>query len=89
MTKKETGQFLDEITVLYPSFVRNDTNMNLVLTMWDEALKRYEYKDMHEALQEYFRTDRKGYVPTAGQLIDLIDDGEDTLKPDDHEFLGW
>ena len=87
MTRQETGKFLDELTTLYPNVLRKEINMGLMGNLWEEALKDYSYKDIHEALQDYFRGDIKGYVPTAGQLIDLIDDGYNSLRPDDHVFL--
>lgn len=89
MTKDETGRFLDELVTLYPNSIRKDSNLKLMLKLWEEALKDCSFTDVHQALQAYFKTDTKGYVPTAGQLIDLFEDESDPLKPDDHVFLGW
>ena len=88
MTRQETGKFLDELATLYP-MIKRDTDMALMGDLWEEALKDYSYKDVHAALQDYFRSDTKGYVPTAGQLIECIDDKVDYLHPEGSIFLGW
>ena len=72
MTKTETGKFLNELAALYPNVIRKDSDLNLMATLWDEALKDCDYEDIHKALQDYFRTDQKGYVPTAGQLLEKV-----------------
>lgn len=88
MTREETGDFLDELQALYPNVVRQDSNLDLMLNLWEEALKEFSYEDIHKALQDYFRSDRKGYVPTAGQLIELTLPEADPLMPKDHEYWG-
>lgn len=88
MTKKETGKFLDELAALYPNVIRKDSDLKLMLSMWDEALKDYQYDEIHKALQEYFRSDTRGYVPTAGQLIELTIPFTDPFLPKDHIDYG-
>ena len=86
MTEKESGKFLNELAALYPNVIRKDSDFELMFSMWHEALKEYKYEEIHEALQTYFRRDTKGYVPTAGQLIELT---IDPLNPTDREVEVW
>ena len=89
MTKSETGKFLNELTALYPNVIRKDSDLKLMAELWDEALKDCKYEDIHKALQDYFRADKKGYVPTAGQLIDQTIPFTDPRLPKDHEVWEW
>ena len=89
MTREETGNFLDEIVALYPNVIRKDSDMALMLKLWEEALQDYGYEEIHKALQDYFRNDSRGYVPTAGQLIELARPRSSLTPSSDHEFWGW
>lgn len=89
MTSHDTGIFLNELYALYPNGIRDSSDFALVGSMWEEALKDYEYAEIHTALQKYFQNDTKGYVPTAGQLIELTKPEEDPLLPKDHEDWGF
>ena len=90
MTANETGIFLNELAALYPNVIRKDSNLKLMANMWNEALQDYGYEEIHNALQAYFRNDTKGYVPTAGQLIELIESKHtEPYLDDEHEFWGY
>lgn len=89
MTAKETGIFLNELAALYPNVIRKDSDLKLMANMWNEALQEYGYEEIHNALQAYFRSDSRGYVPTAGQLIELARPRSSLTPSSDHEFWGW
>ena len=89
MTAKETGTFLNELYALYPNGIRDTSDISLTASIWDEALKDYEYTEIHNALLTYFQQDSKGYVPTAGQLIELARPRSSLTPSSDHEFWGW
>ena len=89
MTREKTGKLLDEIVALYPNLIRGGSDMLLMGRMWDESLQDQEYETMHNALILYFKADTKGYVPTAGQLIEIAErEVSDPLRPADHEYWG-
>lgn len=69
MTQQECGDFLDEMIALYPSMMRPGVDQKMLLGLWSELLVDQEYKKAHNALMRYFREDKKGYVPTYGQLF--------------------
>lgn len=84
MTKEETGHFLDDIETLYPNAFQKVSDRNRLLSLWREALKDYDFEVVRNALQRYFKQDVVGRIPTAGMLIELIEEKEEY---DDHEFI--
>ena len=86
MTRKESGVFLNELISLYPNLVRQSSPVKMLAELWSEALKNEEYSQIRAALIKYFKNDTKGYVPTAGQLIELTKEEPDPFLPPDHEY---
>lgn len=86
MTKKETATFLGELMTLYPSLMKSRDDLGKVVDLWHESLKDHTLLEIHDALIRYFQTDTKGYVPTAGQLIELTKEEPDPYIPPDHEY---
>lgn len=86
MTKKETATFLGELMTLYPNITKNRNDLEKVVDLWHESLSQCELYEIHSALIRYFQTDTKGYVPTAGQLIELTKEEVDPLIPPDHDY---
>lgn len=84
MTKDETGHFLDAIETLYPNAFQRVKDPKLMLNLWFEAMKDYDFEVVRSALQRYFKQDVVGRIPTAGMLIELIEEKEEY---DDHEFI--
>ena len=86
MTKGETADFLGELMTLYPSIMKSRDDLGKVVELWHESLKDFGLYEIHAALIKYFQTDTKGYVPTAGQLIELTKEEPDPDVPPDHEY---
>lgn len=86
MTKGETADFLGELMTLYPSIMKSRDDLGKVVELWHESLKDFGLYEIHAALIKYFQTDTKGYVPTAGQLIELTKEEPDPYVPPDHEY---
>lgn len=87
MTVKETAIFLNEMSALYPSIMKNteETKLALMGKLWAEAMKDYDFEVVRSALQTYFKQDIVGRIPTAGMLIELIEEKEERYA--DHEIL--
>ena len=86
MTREQTADFLDELAALYPGVMKNteDSKLALMGKLWHEAMKDYDFEAVRSALQRYFKQDVVGRIPTAGMLIELIEEKEEY---DDHEFI--
>ena len=92
MTREESGLLLNELISLYPNLVRQSSSVKTLAELWNEALQDKDYAQIHAALIKYFKNDTKGYVPTAGQLIEIADEDIPFAEPyidDEHPFLGW
>lgn len=89
MTKDESGRFLNELISLYPNLIRPQQSVKMLAELWAEALADQDYEKIHAALIAYFKTDTRGFVPTAAQLIEFTEEPEDPLMPKDHVFMGW
>ena len=72
MTEQETNKILAMITEIYPSF-RKDRNPGITSQIWYTVLKDKHYIDVQDALQEFFRTDTKGFPPQLGALLAIAD----------------
>ena len=84
MTIEETGHFLDDIETLYPNAFQKVSKRGRLLSLWTDAMKDYDFEAVRSALQRYFKQDVVGHIPTAGMLIELIEEKEEY---DDHEFI--
>ena len=69
MTKEECGKFLNELISFYPNVLRQGTDQRTLFELWNEVLQDAKYTDIHKALIGYFKEDKRGFAPTAGQLI--------------------
>ena len=72
MTEQETNKILAMITEIYPSF-RKDRNPGITSQVWHTVLKDKHYIDVQDALQEFIRTDTKGFPPAPGALLAIAD----------------
>lgn len=69
MTKDECGKFLNELISIYPNLLRKEIDLETLANMWFEVLQNEDYTKTHNALAHYFRTDKSGFPPTAGQIL--------------------
>lgn len=87
MTKEQTADFLDELSAFYPGIMKevDDARLALMGKLWADAMKDYDFEVVRSALQTYFKQDVVGRIPTAGMLIELIEEKEERYA--DHEIL--
>jgi len=85
VTIEETGHFLDDIETLYPNAFQKVSKRGRLLSLWTDAMKDYDFEAVRSALQTYFKQDNVGRIPTAGMLIELIEEKEERYA--DHEIL--
>lgn len=48
-------------------------NMQMTLNVWNEMLIDYDYKTVAVALKTYIATNKSGFAPSVGQIIDNIE----------------
>jgi len=88
MTRHETIEMLKEISVIYPSFAAKTQDPEKIVQVWQRALEGFSAPVIREALTIYFRTERKGFPPTPGALIGLVQDQLELYGPSENEVWG-
>lgn len=77
MTKQETITLLEKVKVFRQSFLTNKT----VIDEWFKVLEPYDYKDVDEQLDEYFKDSNNfGKYPDAFYLTKHLKKTEDKVK---------
>lgn len=74
MTKQEAAKFVMCLKVNYKFAYRDVTQQELDIEManWARNLRDYTYEQAIAGLDAYVMTDKKGFPPVAGQVIDMI-----------------
>lgn len=54
----------------YPNYKPND--ISETVDVWQMILKEYSYQEVSVALKEYILTEKTGFAPSIGQLINLV-----------------
>lgn len=91
MNKKETAQLLFITKANYPKFYKNITQAEIedMVAVWHMCLKDYEYSLAQAGLKIFLTSDREGFPPSVGQIIDCIQkitgSGEQSLT----ELTAW
>lgn len=70
MSKEEVKKILAVMIASYPNYKPND--MQMTVNVWNEMLLDYDYRTVAVALKTYISTDRSGFAPSIGQIIDNI-----------------
>lgn len=85
MTRDETLKILMTIQAAYPSY--KVTDKTVTANLWFRMLKDYAYIQVEAALDTYIRTDKSGFAPSIGEIIDILHllFGEE----DANEFEAW
>ncbi len=83
MTRDETINILMSIQAAYPSF--RVPNKTVAVNTWYSLLSEYEYSQVSVALKKYIQTNKSGFAPSIGQIIDEIsdiyyEDGENEME---------
>lgn len=71
MTIDETRKIIMGIMCSYPNF-KPQCPVDMMITVWDDDLKDYTYEQVYIALKTFKATDKSGFAPTVGQIINTI-----------------
>ncbi len=70
MTIEETKKLITVMIASYPNY--KPESMQMTLSVWKEMLAEYDYRTVAVALKTYIATDKSGFAPSIGQIIDNI-----------------
>ena len=70
MTRDETLKILMTIQAAYPSY--KVTDKTVTANLWFRMLKDYTYIQVEAALDTYIRTNKSGFAPSIGEIIDIL-----------------
>jgi hypothetical protein len=70
MTENETKKIIAYIITAYPNF--KPDNMKYTVEFWMDMLDEYTYGQVYAGLKAYISTDKSGFAPSIGQIIDKI-----------------
>lgn len=70
MTRDETINILMMIQAAYPSFKVPDKT--IAVNTWYTLLSEYKYNQVGASLKRYIQTNKNGFAPSIGQIIDGI-----------------
>lgn len=85
MDREETKKILAVIDNVYPNWHPKDPA--LITNIWTTIFREYRYEDVGEALRRYMVSDRNGFAPVPGQLIDILCAQIDAT--DQNELSAW
>lgn len=83
MDRNEAKKILMIVKSAYPNW--KPDNITFTINLWATFLKKYEYKTVESALVSYIETDKTGFAPSIGQIIDKIYIPEDAKELNDME----
>lgn len=78
MTREETQKLLMMIEATYPNFKISDATP--IINSWHLTLQEFSAGDVAIALETFKRTDRSGFAPQVGQLVDCIFKAQDMTQ---------
>lgn len=70
MTRDETKTILMAIMAAYPNW--HPVNLELVINTWHMMLEEYDYNAISAGLKAYILTDKNGFAPSIGQVVDQL-----------------
>lgn len=71
MTREETKKILLQIQALYPNW-KPQADIGFMVDVWHEYTKDYTYQQMVVAMKAYISTDKSGFAPSIGQLVEKL-----------------
>ena len=74
MNKKETGQLLYFVKANYPRHFQRMTEQDFLnmIEVWYMCLMDYDYKLAQAGLKVFMVSDKEGWPPSVGQVVDCI-----------------
>lgn len=70
MTKEQIQELLATMQVAFPNF--NPKDKKATTNLWFMMLSEYTYEQISSALKEYILTEKTGFAPSVGQLVNLV-----------------
>lgn len=70
MTREQIQELLATTQVAFPNF--NPKDKKATTNLWFVMLSEYTYKQVSSALKEYILTEKTGFAPSIGQLVNLV-----------------
>lgn len=70
MTREETINILMSIQAAYPNFKVPDKT--IAVNTWYSLLEEYTYEQVSNAIKKYIQTNKSGFAPSIGQVIEQI-----------------
>lgn len=78
MTREDTKHLLMMIEAAYPNFKISDATT--LINAWYITLQEFNANEILLALETFKRTDRSGFAPQVGQLIDCVFKAQDSAQ---------
>lgn len=73
MTKEEAGKLIDYVESVYSASAAKDNKSKALKAMaWGTAFEGFTANEVYRAINEYIATDRSGFAPVPGTLIQII-----------------
>lgn len=85
MSKSEVQKILAIVIASYPNY--KPENMQVTLNVWHKAFEKFDYEVVSEGLMAYIVSDKSGFAPSIGQLIDYI--SKITVEENLNEMEAW
>lgn len=70
MTRDETIEILMVVQAAYPNYKPHDKTVTV--NLWYEMLLDYSYQQVGAAVKAYIRTDKRGFAPSIGDIVDKL-----------------
>lgn len=70
MTRDETIKILMVVQAAYPNY--NPQDKTITANLWSEMLEEFSYQQVNAALKAYIRTDKSGFAPSIGDVVDKV-----------------
>lgn len=81
MTRDETKTLIRAICALYPNW--HPENLSETVDAWAAMLDDIPYEQTQHALKTFSRTDKSGFAPTIGQLMNIM------KPPAENALMAW
>lgn len=70
MTREEARDIVHDVVACYPNF--KPLNLSETVDAWHMMLEEYSKNDIIVALKAYVTTDKSGFAPSVGQIVDKL-----------------
>ena len=70
MTREETRDIVHDVVACYPNF--KPLNLSETVNAWHMMLGEYSKEEIIIALKAYVTTDKSGFAPSVGQIVDKL-----------------